>query len=85
MSSDEILESNCPIEPACLLEKAEKAGLYEQSAATTGNIIVIYTMFILQRILTCKTNENPIQNLTDILAIATVISNLNTSIHTNLP
>ena len=64
-----------------LEKKANKTIEFPQLAATTGNAIALFTMFVLQEILVQQT-ANPIANLSNILDLSNSISSLNSSIKT---
>jgi hypothetical protein len=67
------------IDPCELLEKAKKLGAFSVSAANNGNVIVLYTMMLLQRVLTNQLFVTPL-NIGDINALAYTISYLNSSL-----
>ncbi|SFL94776.1 hypothetical protein [Pelosinus propionicus] len=62
-----------------LEKKACKTIEFPRLATTTGNSIALFTMLVLKEILKQQA-MNPIDNLTNILAISSSIADLNSSI-----
>jgi hypothetical protein len=67
------------MEREAIQQQAQQAVLPIPSAVRAGNCIAIYTMFILQDLLVQQTS-NPITNFNNIIALATAIASLNSSI-----
>ncbi|MCC5467077.1 hypothetical protein [Pelosinus baikalensis] len=62
-----------------LEKKACKAIEFPRLATTTGNAIALFTMLVLKEILK-QQSANPIDNLTNIIALSNSIAGLNSSI-----
>lgn len=75
---------NTPLFFECLEKKAEKLAAFSNSAATTGNTVVVFTILILQEILEMEA-VNPTANLANIITISNTIANLNASIKSSVP
>lgn len=64
-----------------LQEKAQRLAAFPTTAQNSGNAIIMYSMLILNDILTQQAND-PVNNLDHILAISSTLATLNTSIQT---
>lgn len=64
-----------------LQEKAQKLAAFPTTALNSGNAIIMYSMLILNNILT-EQAADPINNLDHILAISSSLATLNSSIQT---
>lgn len=62
-----------------LEKKACKTIEFPRLATTTGNAIALFTMLVLKEILK-QQSANPIDNLTNIIALSNSIAGLNSSI-----
>lgn len=62
-----------------LEKKARKLANCTRTTINTGNSVVLFTMLLLEELLE-QLSRDPLANLTNILAIAAVIANLNNSI-----
>ena len=62
-----------------LERKANKTIIFPRLAASTGNAIALFTMFVLQEIIEQQAT-NPIVNLSNIIQISDAIASLNGSI-----
>lgn len=71
----EIRQCDCLPGDDALLEKAKRLATTTASAATASNAITLYTMLILQNMLT-QQSADPINNRINILAISNTIANL---------
>jgi hypothetical protein len=64
-----------------LQEKAQRLAAFPTTALNAGNAMIIYSMLVLNNILTQQTAD-PINNLDHILAISATLATLNSSIQT---
>jgi hypothetical protein len=64
-----------------LQEKAQRLAAFPTTALNSGNAMIMYSMLILNNILTEQTAD-PINNLDHILSITSALATLNSSIRT---
>lgn len=71
----------CPtLNPEQLEKKARRLAKSPNVTIAAGNAVVLFTLFVLEEILE-QLLLDPITNLTNILALANIIANLNNSIN----
>jgi hypothetical protein len=64
-----------------LQEKAQRLAAFPTTAQNSGNAMIMYSMLILNNILT-EQAADPVNNLDHILAISATLATLNSSIQT---